>query len=278
MISIDSNTNLYAVLGDPVGHSLSPVMHNRAFSHMGYNAVYLAFRVIDIAGAVSGIRALNICGVSVTIPHKVSVMKHLDDIDNTAERIGAVNTVVNRGGVLHGYNTDAWGAVKALKDRMDRATIAGAAVGIVGAGGAARAIGFGLVAEGARITIINRTREKGEALAHALTSEFQALTPDLQLECDILINTTPIGMTPKTGASPIPAAALDRKMMVMDIVYNPLRTRLLQDAEAIGCPTIDGTTMFANQGAFQFELWTGRTAPVDIMRNAVLGALHNVDC
>jgi len=249
-------------------------MHNRAFSHMEYNAAYLAFQVKDIAGAVSGIRALNICGVSVTIPHKVSVMKHLDDIDQTAARIGAVNTVVNREGVLHGYNTDAWGAVKALKDRMDRTTISGATVGIVGAGGAARAIGFGLVEEGARINIINRTREKGEALAHTLAAGFQPLTPDLQLDCDILVNTTPIGMTPKTGVSPIPAAALDRKMVVMDIVYNPLRTRLLQDAEAIGCPTIDGTAMFVNQGAFQFELWTGRTAPVDIMRDAVLGALE----
>jgi shikimate dehydrogenase len=248
-------------------------MHNRAFSHVGCNAVYLAFEVKDIAGAVSGIRALNIGGVSVTIPHKVSVMAHLDDIDQTAARIGAVNTVVNREGVLHGYNTDAGGAVKALKDQTDQASIAGASVCIVGAGGAARAIGFGLVSEGARVMVINRTREKGEALAHSLGAEFQPLSPDIQLNCDILVNTTPIGMTPMVGVSPIPASAIKRNMVVMDIVYNPIATRLLRDAEAIGCATIDGAVMFVNQGAFQFELWTGRTAPIKVMRDAVLERL-----
>lgn len=270
MISIDSHTQLYAVMGDPVGHSLSPVMHNRAFSHIGQNAAYLAFQVKDIAGAVSGIRVLNIKGVSVTIPHKVAVMEYLDEIDQTAARIGAVNTVVNREGILHGYNTDAWGAVKALKDKTP---IKGKTAGILGAGGAARAIGFGLVSEGVRVTIINRTRKKGEKLSRTLNAEFQQLTPELRLACDILINTTPIGMTPDTGVSPIPAKTLKPDMVVMDIVYNPLKTRLLHDAEAMGCITVNGTAMFVNQGAFQFELWTGQTAPIDVMTEAVLGVL-----
>jgi shikimate dehydrogenase len=275
MISINSKTHLYAVLGDPVEHSLSPVMHNRAFSHTLYNAVYLAFQVKDIAGAVSGIRALNICGASITIPHKISVMQYLDFIEQTAAKIGAVNTVVNREGSLHGYNTDAWGAVKALKDYTDETSLAGASVDIVGAGGAARAIGFGLAAEDARIKILNRTRENGEALARVLAADYHPLTPDLRLNSDILVNTTPVGMTPSIGASPIPPTALKPGMVVMDIVYNPINTRLLRDARQMGCLTIDGTAMFVNQGAFQFELWTGRTAPAGVMQDAVLEALNN---
>ena len=218
MISINSNTKLYAVVGDPIEHSLSPIMHNRAFSYLGYNAVYLAFRVKDPAGAVTGMRALNINGLSVTIPHKVAVMAYLDEIDPIAERIGAVNTVVNREGVLYGYNTDAWGAVKSLEDQAKQTPIKGAVVGILGAGGAARAIGFGLASEGARVTIINRTREKGENLARDLGAEFQPLTPALHLDCDVLVNTTPIGMTPNTGSSPIASNALKKEMVVMDIV------------------------------------------------------------
>jgi len=270
IISIDSHTALYAVIGNPVRHSLSPIMHNRAFSHIGHNAVYLALPVENVAGAVSGIRAFGIRGVSVTIPHKVSIMDYLDEIDENAARIGAINTVVNREGILHGCNTDAWGAVKALTEQSQ---ISGKTVGIIGAGGAARAIGFGVISEGARVIILNRTREKGEKLAQVLDGEFQPLTPALRLDCDILINTTPVGMTPDSGISPIPPKALAKEMVVMDIVYNPLKTKLLQDAEATGCPTIDGTAMFVYQGVLQFELWTGKKAPIDVMREAVLRAL-----
>ena len=269
-MSINSHTALYAVIGNPVRHSLSPIMHNRAFSHIGYNAVYLALPVENVAGAVSGIRAFGIRGVSVTIPHKVAIMDYLDEIDENAARIGAINTVVNREGVLHGCNTDAWGAVKALTEQSQ---VAGKTVGIIGAGGAARAIGFGVISEGARVIILNRTREKGEKLAQVLGGEFQPLTPALRLNCDILINTTPVGMIPDSGMSPIPPKALTKEMVVMDIVYNPLKTKLLQDAEAAGCPTIEGTAMFVYQGVSQFELWTGKKAPVDVMRDAVLRAL-----
>jgi shikimate dehydrogenase len=247
-------------------------MHNRAFSHIGYNAVYLALPVEDVAGAVSGIRAFGIDGVSITIPHKVSIMDCLDEIDDNAARIGAVNTVVNREGILHGSNTDAMGAVRAL---LGQAPVAGKTVSIIGAGGAARAIGFGLISEGARVKILNRTRKKGEKLAEVLNGEFQPLTRALRLDCDILINTTSVGMTPDEGMSPVPSKALKKEMVVMDIVYNPLKTKLLQDAESIGAATIDGTAMFVYQGALQFELWTGKKAPVEMMRKTVLEALHD---
>jgi shikimate dehydrogenase len=270
IISIDSHTALYAVIGNPVRHSLSPKMHNRAFSHIGLNAVYLALPVADVAGAVSGIRAFGIRGVSVTIPHKVAIMDYLDEIDAHADRIGAINTVVNRDGILHGCNTDAWGAVKALTETTP---IADKTISIIGAGGAARAIGLGLISEGARVKILNRTREKGETLARVLGAEFQPLTPTLRLDCDALINTTPVGMTPHSGRSPVSPKALTEEMVVMDIVYNPLKTKLLQDAEAAGCRTVDGTAMFVYQGALQFELWTGEKAPVELMRQTVLAAL-----
>jgi shikimate dehydrogenase len=267
---IDANTQLYGVIGNPVAHSLSPLMHNRAFAHSGFNGVFVAFPVENVEDAVCGIRALGIRGASVTIPHKISIMDFLDEIDETAHRIGAVNTVVNRGGRLSGYNTDAPGAIGALKQRV---SIRGKNVYIIGAGGAARAIGFGLVSEGAKVRIVNRTLQKGEELAGALGAGFSLLKDDLELDCDILINTTPVGMTPHTESMPIPATSIRKETAVMDIVYNPLRTRLLRAAADKGCATVEGIGMFVYQGAHQFKLWTGQEAPIDIMRDAVMEAL-----
>ncbi|MEA3280537.1 MAG: shikimate dehydrogenase, partial [Thermodesulfobacteriota bacterium] len=190
---IDANTLLYALLGDPVSHSLSPVMHNSAFLHTGYNGVYLAFRVEEIGAAVSGIKALGVKGASVTIPHKVSVMEFLDDLDEKAERIGAVNTIINREGKLIGVNSDCLGAVKALSEKT---TIKDKDVVILGAGGAARAIGFGIVSEGGRITILNRSRDNGERLAKDLDAGFRPLLEIKETACQILINATPVGMVP----------------------------------------------------------------------------------
>ncbi|OQX20976.1 MAG: shikimate dehydrogenase [Desulfobacteraceae bacterium IS3] len=263
----DSYTELYGVFGDPVSHSLSPVMHSRAFAHIGYNAAYLAFRIKDIAAAVSAIKTLGIKGVSVTIPHKVSIMPHLDALDDMARRIGAVNTVINRDGVLTGYNSDWIGAIKALSEKAD---IRGKSAAIIGAGGAARAIGFGMVAEGAKVTIINRSADKGGRLAKDLGVEFCPLSDIKKTECQILINTTPLGMTPNTESTPVPKAYLKKEMFVIDIVYNPLKTRLLKDAEQAGCTVADGLSMFVYQGAFQFELWTGKNAPIEVMRDAVV--------
>lgn len=169
---IDADTSLFAVLGNPVSHSLSPVMHNRAFSDIGFNGVYLALRVQDIGVAVSGVRALDIKGASITIPHKVSVMEFLDQLDDTAQRIGAVNTIDNRQGILIGYNSDSIGAIKALTEKT---TIKKKDVLIIGAGGAARAIGFGIISEGGRVTVSNRSTAKGETLAKDLGADFQPL-------------------------------------------------------------------------------------------------------
>jgi shikimate dehydrogenase len=267
---IDANTSLFGLIGNPVAHSLSPVMHNQAFAAIGYNAVYLAFRVIDLDSAIKGIRTLNVKGVSVTLPHKIAVMQCLDEVDETAATIGAVNTIVNNNGKLIGYNTDCQGALQALRTKT---AIQGKSVAIIGAGGAARAIGFGLRSTAGSLTILNRSRTNGERLAADLQADFLPLNAWQPNRYEILINTTPIGMHPKTDATPISKKDLSKEMVVMDIVYNPLKTRLLKEAEAKKCRTINGVSMFVFQGAYQFELWTGQKAPVEIMQNSVLEAL-----
>jgi len=267
----NTGTGVYCVIGDPVGHSLSPIMHNRAFSETGYNGIFSAFRVTDLSAAVAGIRGLGIRGVSVTIPHKQKVMALLDDIDDAARRIGAVNTIVNRNGRLFGYNTDCRGAMTALAEKT---TVAHKKVWVLGAGGAARAIGFGVRDEGGTVTLINRTREKGALLAAELDAEFIPLSDVHRIECDILINATSVGMAPDTAATPIPLQITGSGVVVMDVVYNPLKTQLLKVAESRGCPTVDGVGMFVHQGAAQFELWTGLKAPVDLMRRTVIEKLR----
>ncbi|MBR9980638.1 MAG: shikimate dehydrogenase [Desulfatitalea sp.] len=268
--AIDTRTRLFGVIGAPVGHSLSPAMHNAALQAMGYGAVYLAFHVTDPAGALAGMRALGIGGLSITIPHKVAIIDSLDELDPLAHRIGAVNTVVPRDGLLIGFNTDCFGAVAALKETIDPA---GQQVALLGAGGAARAVGFGLMDAGARVTLFNRSAGRGDDLARTLGVDCHPLNELRHHQADILINTTSLGMRPETARTPVPPNCLRPGMVVMDIVYNPLETRLLRDARAAGCDTIDGVAMFVYQGARQIELWTGRTAPVDIMRRAVLAGL-----
>jgi shikimate dehydrogenase len=267
---IDADTSLFGLIGNPVAHSLSPVMHNQAFAATGYNGIYLAFRVTDPGTAMKGIAALNFKGVSVTLPHKVAVMEYLDEVDETAARIGAVNTIVNNQGRLIGYNTDCAGALEALRTRT---SIKDKSVALIGAGGAARAIGFGLVAAGGCVTILNRTRVSGERLAADLQAQFLPLDKWASNHYEILINTTPMGMHPETDATPIPKEGLSKDMVVMDIVYNPLETRFLKEAAASGCGIINGVDMFVFQGAQQFELWTGKKAPVEGMRKAVIEAL-----
>lgn len=271
-MQIGNATNLFGVFGDPVAHSLSPAMHNQAFAATGYNGVYLPFQVARIEPAVMAVRTLGIRGVSVTLPHKVAVMEWLDRLDPLAEKIGAVNTIVNADGVLTGYNTDCFGAVGALVQQTD---ISARHVAILGAGGAARAIGWGVVDAGARVTVVNRSVENGAQLAKELGADFVPLDRIDTVEPDILVNTTPVGMHPHTGETPVPAGILRQGMLVMDIVYTPLKTELLRQAQAAGSRTIDGLTMFVLQGARQFELWTGREAPVDVMRAVVLDQLSN---
>lgn len=261
---------VYGVFGDPVGHSLSPVMHNSALARSGLDGYYLAFRVKDIAAAVSGIRGLGIRGASITIPHKIRIVDYLDQIDPLAAKIGAVNTVVNNQGTLHGYNSDCFGAVQALSEKT---SIKDQDAAIVGAGGGARAAGFGIKQEGARLTILNRSREKGEKLASDLNCAFQPLEEVDRLPYNIIINATSVGMAPRANICPLNPNLLEKDMVVMDMVYNPLQTRFLAEADRIGCTTVDGAAMFVHQGAVQFELWTGATAPVDVMRRVVLEEL-----
>ncbi len=269
-MQINTSTPIYAVFGDPIAHSLSPLMHNSAFSAVEYNGVYLAFRVESAEIIVSSMKNLGLKGASITIPHKITVMDHLDHIDPMAEKIGAVNTIVNKDGVLTGYNTDGSGAVKALREKtkIEKKNIA-----IIGAGGAARAIGFETVSRRGRVTIFNRSATRGEKLALEIGADFYPLSDFSKKSHEILINTTPIGMAPNTEKMPINKNDLVKDMVVMDAVYNPLKTTLLQTAEVAGCTVISGVYMFIYQGVTQFELWTGKSAPVQVMSDVVIGAL-----
>jgi shikimate dehydrogenase len=271
MIMIDAATQVFAVMGNPVRHSLSPVMFNRAFSETGYNGVYVAFQVTAIGDGISAMRSLGIKGASITIPHKIAIRDFLDEIDPMAESIGAVNTVINHEGRLKGYNSDCLGAVKALEEIT---LLEGKQVAIIGAGGAARAIGFGVKSRGSKLTIINRSISKGEKLATALEAEFIPLSELRSLPFDMLIQTTSVGMTPHIHQSPVPGALLTPGLLVMDIVYAPLKTRLLKDAEKIGCRTISGLSMFIHQAVFQFELWTKSPAPLAVMKQSLMDSLN----
>lgn len=267
---ITTDTQLLGIIGNPVSHSLSPAMHNAALRHLGINAVYLAFTVKDPAAALAGMRALHLRGLSVTIPHKIAVMAHLDELSETARTIGAVNTIINHEGRLIGTNTDCYGAVETLKRH---GSLAGKRVAVLGAGGAARALGVGLKQENARITIYNRGADSGRRLAEELEAAFVPLAAFTGRDTDILVNTTPVGLRPHTEQLPVAPQCLNPEMLVMDMVYNPLETTLLRAAARKGCKTLDGTHMLVLQGARQFELWTGRQAPVAVMREAVMHAL-----
>jgi shikimate dehydrogenase len=267
---INQATKLYGVVGLPIGHSLSPIMHNAAFEALSINAVCLAFETQNIQDCLRGMKALPIRGLSVTIPHKTAVIPLLDEVDDLSGKIGAVNTIVNRDDRLKGYNTDAIGALRALEEKID---LGYKRCMIIGAGGAARAIGYILKEKGLDIIIANRTAERGKTLAHTLTCDFIGIEAIKDTYTDILINTTPVGMMPNTRECIVAEEVLKKHMVVMDIVYNPFETGLLAMAKARGCVTVSGLDMFVHQGAEQFRLWTGQDAPVHIMTNAVETAL-----
>jgi shikimate dehydrogenase len=241
-------------------------MHNAAFSACGLNAVYLAFETQDLEGCVKGLQALGIKGMSVTIPHKSEVIPYLDKIDSLAQRIGAVNTIVNDNGHLVGYNTDAIAARKALEEKV---RLPGKTCLLVGAGGAARAVGFALREKGVELKVVNRTSERGKRLARFLDCPFIPLDKLAETTADILLQTTSVGMHPHQDRCLIPEHLLREKMTVMDIIYNPFETKLLNMAKAQGCLTVNGLDMFIRQGAEQFRLWTGIDPPVDAMLQAV---------
>jgi len=266
----NTQTSLYGVIGNPIEHSMSPLMHNSAFTETGYNGAYLAFHVTDLESAITGVRSLGVKGLSVTIPHKVAIMDLLDEIDDMAVKIGAVNTVVNQDGKLLGYNTDCLGAINAL---LEKTEIKGKNVVMIGAGGAARAAGFGILAEGGNLTILNILEDEGTRLSKDLGVPYHHLSEFSRFDYDILINTTPVGMSPGVDNMPVDQKDLRPDKVVMDVIYNPLKTKLLAESEKIGCTTVDGVSMFVYQGVAQFEMWTGEKAPVDTMRNIVLKTL-----
>ncbi len=269
-MKISGTTRVHGIMGNPVSHSLSPAMHNAAFAATGENGVYVPFPVEDVAGAITGLKALGVRGVSVTIPHKQAVMPCLDEIDPVAEKIGAVNTLVFSEGRVKGYNTDWLGANRALADKM---VLSGASVLLLGAGGSARAIGFGLLEAGARLTIASRTPESGQALAKLLGCPWHPLADISKLKADAVVNASSVGMGKMADMSLVPSAKIGDFSLVMDIVYVPLETRLLKEAKEADCLTINGLQMLLYQGAAQFELWTGRPAPLDIMARELMAAL-----
>ncbi|MBN1662399.1 MAG: 3-phosphoshikimate 1-carboxyvinyltransferase [Deltaproteobacteria bacterium] len=263
-------SHLFALFGNPVGHSLSPAMHNIALKEMGINGLYVPIQVEHLEAAVEGIRGMGIRGVSVTIPFKTKIMTYLDAVDREARRIGAVNTVVNRKGRLTGCNTDWLGIVKALSGVMK---INGKTVMIVGAGGTARAALFGILKEGGKPFIVNRTAQKGRRLAKEWGCPFFQMKDVMTFKVDCLINTTPVGMSPNTGEPPVPPEILRHFGVVMDVIYNPLKTQLLVDAEKAGCIILPGLDMFIHQGAEQLKLWTGLEPPRGLMTQVVRDAL-----
>ena len=282
---ISGKTRLCGVIGDPVEHTMSPVMHNAAFREAGIDYLYVPFRVKkeELGQAIEGMRALNIKGLNVTIPHKVDVIQFLDKLDPLAEKIGAVNTIVNDDGVLTGYNTDATGFLQALLERGIEPE--GKNVVILGAGGASRAISFILADRGAHLVILNRLLELdwAEELAKRISQIFSKEVAALELNrekltgaldrADILVNATSVGMSPDVDQTPVDSDLLRPGLLVFDIVYNPIKTRLLREADIAGAKTTSGIDMLIWQGALAFEKWTGRKAPVELMKDETIRLL-----
>ncbi|HPD60389.1 MAG TPA: shikimate dehydrogenase [Thermodesulfobacteriota bacterium] len=280
MKEIDAKTKICVLIGDPVEHSFSPLIHNAGFNALGINFVYVACLVKDLEHAVKGIRALNIRGASITIPHKVKAISYVDRLDDVAQKIGSINTIVNQGGQLIGYNSDGIGALKAFQDR--RIDQRKKTVLILGSGGVARAIAFSLIMHASlkKLSILGIIPEELDALVSDLSkvggTEVQggllkeAILQKTIGESEIVINCTPVGMHPKVEASPVPGSFLRQGLLVFDVVYNPPQTTLLKAAQKIGCMTISGLEMFINQAIVQFELWTGEKAPVEVMKKILL--------
>ncbi len=279
--TITGRTIVCGVIGDPIEHSMSPAMHNAAFRKLGLDYVYLPFRVVsdDLHRVIMAMRALHIKGLNVTIPHKVAVMPLLDRLDPLAEKIGAVNTIVNDNGVLTGYNTDSGGFLKPLAAKG--LGVRGKTVAVIGAGGAARAIAFALVESGAHPIILNRSDRNLAELCDRLTgADVRAMKLDAAHlrtaigMADIIVNATSVGMTPTIDETPVPMEFLRRGLVVYDVVYNPPRTRLLTDAAAAGAKTIGGLDMLVWQAALAFEKWTGQPAPVSLMKSTATRLLR----
>ena len=281
---ISGNTELYGLIGYPARHTFSPLMQNAAFQTLGINAVYLAFEVKpkDLGTAMHSLRTLGIKGLNVTVPYKEKVLKYLDEVEQEARFIGAVNTIVLKEGRLKGYNTDGKGFVRSLKEEFGILP-EGKRFFIIGAGGASRAISFSLALKGAgRIVLIDEIEDKAASLSKSLekhtNSEAIALkknnkaVKEMILNSDVLINATPCGMKLK-DPKVIEPNFLHKGLFVYDVIYNPRTTTLLRDARNKGAVTANGIGMLLNQGALSFDIWTGKRAPVHVMKKALGGGL-----
>lgn len=275
---------LLGVMGDPIAHSKSPAMHNAALLAAGVNGIYMPLHVLpdQLEAAVRGIVALGYRGVNVTIPHKEQVMQYLDVIDESARLIGAVNTIVNEGGTLTGYNTDGIGYVRSLKEEAVP-ELAGKRIAVLGAGGAARGVIYALALEKPEhIHILNRTADRAIVLASDLRGHGLGEISGSGMEevanvlatADIVINTTSAGMHPHVDDVPVDPSLIREGAAVSDLIYNPLETRLLRESRMRGCTVHGGLGMFVYQGAVAFEHWLGIPAPVETMRRAVLNSFE----
>jgi len=286
-VRIKGTTSIYCIIGDPIEHSLSPVMQNAAFYASGMDSVYVSFRVRSesFSESIKGLISLGIKGFNITVPHKTKIMDYLGTISETAKVVGAVNTVVVKDGILEGHNTDVRGFIDSIKEVTGENKFP-ESVCIIGAGGAARSVlyALGRLPEISEIYLMNRTLSKAENLAKEFKNiTGKKITPindsiDSQRKIipysGMLVNTTSVGMWPSVDESPVKdSTLLIKDQIVCDIVYNPITTKLLGDARDKGALTIDGTGMLVNQGAGAFEIWTGKKAPVDIMKDAVIKAL-----
>ena len=282
-MAISGKTRVCGVIGDPIEHTLSPTIHNAAFNHLNLDFVFLAFRVkaADLENAIQGMRGLGIHGLNVTMPHKSTVISFLDEVDPTVKFLGSANTILNNEGRLSGFNTDGVGALKALRE--NGVELSEKKVLLLGAGGAAKAIAFSLAEEVGELVVLNRTPGKAKELAAVLGQRFgkkvvggplssDTIQKNLR-DSDILINATKVGMHPHESQTMVEPQWLRSDLTVMDIVYNPIETRLAKDAKAVGAKVINGVEMLIYQGAASFELWTSRSAPIEVMRRAALNKL-----
>ena len=266
---INAKTKIYCIVGNPTKHSLSPVMHNAGFDALKLNSVYVAFEPKNIGKTINCFKDLGVSGFNVTSPFKEEVMHYLDRIDSTAKAIGSVDTVVNENGLFIGYTTDGQGAINALKEKIE---IKGKKVLLIGAGGAAKAIAFYLRKERAITTIISKSGTSAVKLAGMTGAKSTSLNSlkDLK-EFEVVINASPVGMNSNT--TPINQELLHNNLVVFDLVYSPIKTRLLKEAEKKGCKTISGVEMLLEQGYVCFKLFTNKNPAKREMKNAVVREL-----
>ena len=277
---VDSETIVYGVIGDPIGHSLSPLVHNAAFRRAGINAVYVSFRVPreNLSQFLEDAPALGLRGLSVTIPHKELVLKQLAQSDPSTQGIGAANTLLFDGDGLQGFNTDHQAAMDSIEQALvtpggKRGSINGMNALVLGAGGAAKAIAYGLKQRGAEVVIAGRTLQRAQQLAERLKCKTIDWVARHSFAPDLLINCTPVGMHPNVDATPYDKHHLKPSMVVFDTVYNPENTLLVKDARSQSCTVVTGVEMFVRQACLQFKLFTGQESPADLMRDVLKRAI-----